>query len=131
MSSEKSETGKTTLDAINEALSGIDDNVIYGTARTLPKDAPWDYTVFGRRRTKLNTGLTSKGCEYDVAVVRENFVPEGMEEKVIGAMRAIPGMAPVTGQSVQYYYDRKPGTNVTVEMMVVTFAKSSKMAPGK
>ena len=114
------------LDDIRAALEGVDDVVLYGTASTLPKDAPWNYTVFGRRKTRVNDNLASTAQEFDVAVVREGYVPEGLEDAVVAAMRTIPGMNPVKGQSVQYMYDRKPGTNLVVEMMVITFARPRK-----
>ena len=61
-----------------------------------------------------------------MSVVRENYVPEGMLERVIDAMRAIPGVKLDAAREVEYVYDVKPGTSRTVEMMIVRFVRGRK-----
>lgn len=115
----------STLDAIRDALAGIDERVYYGTASGLEPGAPWDYTVFSRDSIARSDGRTGETCRYIVAVVREEYIPEGMYGKVVDAMESIPGMR-LSKQDAVYTYDVKPGTKQTVEMMVVRFAKAVK-----
>lgn len=119
---------KTTLDLINDALKTVEDEerVYYGTASKLPQGAPWNYTVFSRNATEPSSNLTSMSDGFIVAIVRENFVPEGMDKAIIDAMRAIPGMRLEADADIEYAYQVKPGTHDTVEMMVIRFKKARK-----
>lgn len=119
---------KPTLDLISEALAGVEERgrVYYGTASKLPKGAPWNYTVFSRAPAKPSGNLTSISDGYEVAVVREGYVPEGLDKRVIDAMGGIPGMRLEADSTIEYAYQVKPGTRDTVEMMVVRFRKARK-----
>lgn len=116
-----------TLDMIKDALATIDgDKVFYGLAAKLGKKDPWNYTVFSRASTDPSDNLTSFSDIYEVAVVREEYVPEGMLFDVLAAVDHIPGLKLAKGRPIEYRYDLKSGTSDTVEMMVVRFAKSRK-----
>lgn len=116
------------LTDIREALAKVDQRVYYGTAAAHPKDARWDYTVYSRATYKPSPDLTSGADAYEVAVVREGFIPEGMLQDVVAAMESIPGMHLRTGAEVTFSYDLRPNTTATVEMMVVPFARAKKRA---
>ena len=113
-----------TLDLIEEALKAIGDPVFYGVAAKLPKSSPWNYTVFSRSATSSGQNRTGYTDLFEVAVVRESYVPDGVLFDVVDAMEAIPGMRLSRSSSVEYRYDVKPGTSDAVEMMVVRFAKA-------
>lgn len=114
-----------TLEKIEAALKEIDPRTYYGTAAKIGRDEPWDYTVFGRESATMNANYTSLTEVYPVAVIRENYVPESMEDAVLAAMRTIPGIKP-TGDVV-YDYMVKPGTTDIVEMMIIRFQRSRKI----
>lgn len=116
----------STLDTIRDTLGKLDRRVYYGTASKLPQGAPWDYTVFSRDTTKPKDQLTGYTERYIVAVVREGYVPEGADREVIAAVEEIPGMRLDRTASIEYLYTVKPGTQDTVEEMVIHFAKAVK-----
>ena len=122
---EYSLTTQTTLELIEQELKKIDPKTFYGTAAKIKRNEPWDYIVFSRENATMNDNLTSISMIYPVAVVRENYVPEGLEDQIILAMRNVPGMKP-TGEIV-FDYMTKPGTSDVVEMMVIRFRKSRKI----
>ena len=117
----------STLDDIRDALAKVDSNVFYGTASKLEGGEPWNYTVFSRDEDAPKDTLGGFTQRYEVAVVRESFVPEGLRDDVIAAVSALPGMRLDREKSVEYVYESKPGASRTVvEMMVVHFAKAVK-----
>lgn len=111
------------LQRIEEKLKELDPNVYYGLADRQNK---WDYIVYARDKTEVNSGLTSKSVHIRVAVVRENYIEEDMEEKLLEAMKAIPGLKK-TQEPVVYTYLKKPNTNTIVEIMEMEFAKAVRM----
>ena len=115
-----------TLDDIKAALTAIDDEVHYGTAFGHDPAKPWDYTVFSREDTEPKDNNTSYSERYMVAVVREDYVPEGMYREVIKAVTALPGVRIDDSQRIEYVYDTKPGGAGVVEMMVMHFRKNVK-----
>lgn len=114
------------LDEIKGALGAIDDDVYYGTALSRNPNAPWNYTVFFRASTDLTGNKTGYRDAFQVAVVREGYIPEDMLQKVIDAMSGIAGMRLSDSQGVEYVYDVKPKTTQTVEMMVLQFCHARK-----
>lgn len=115
----------TILDRIKEALEDVeaDGRVFYGTAASLPSGASWDYTVFSRDKTSVTS--TNFSDRYVVAVVREGYVPVGMDGDVIEALEEIPGLR-FADEDIEYIYDVKPSTNRTIEMMRMVFHKARK-----
>lgn len=114
------------LDEIKQALHGVDDKVMYGTAAAIGEKAPWNYIVYARKKTKFSGNLTSKSAVFQVAVVREEYIPDGVLESVVEAMCSIPGMRLSSDEDVRYVYDTKPKTQLTVEMLVATFSWAQK-----
>lgn len=86
----------------------------------------WNYIVFNRKPTKVNENKTGYSHYYTVNVIRENFVPEGMELRVIEKMLEISGMR-LAGTDFQYTYVEKPNTNAVVEMLSIDFVKAVKV----
>lgn len=125
---DSNETGRTTLDLIADALKHVEDEdrVYYGTASKLPQGEPWNYTVFSRIVTSPNGNNTSFTDAYEVAIVREGFVPEGMDKTVIAAMRTVPGMKLDASHDIEYVPQAKQGTRDPVEMMIIRFVKGRK-----
>ena len=110
---------------IKDALEKVDGNVYYGKAGVLTDRDLWDYTVFSRATLKATGGRTGYTDEFDVAIVRENFIPDGDVDATIAAMLAIPGMR-LAGDEFAYLYDTKPGTDAVLEFVVLRFARARK-----
>ena len=108
------------LEEIKEKLEQIDKNVFYGAVDMSMKETLWNYIVFNR--VKLSPSQNKTGCtaEYAVHIVREDFIPEGLEEEVIEALKTIKGLR-VDGDGGTYDYVTKPSTNNVVEMFSVNF----------
>lgn len=118
----------STLDDIQNALAAVDANVFYGVACGLPEGAPWNYTVFSRDTSTPKDSLTGFSHRYAVAVIREDYVPEGTDVEVIEAMCRIPGMRLDRSRDIEYRYSVKQGSvRTVVEMMVVRFVKAVRL----
>ena len=113
------------LSRINEALESIGPVVFYGMATTLNDGDLWDYIVFSRRTLRTATNKTGYTDLYEVAIVREDYVPEEDVDAVIDAMLGIPGVK-LSGSEFAYEYAMKPNTNTVVEMLVLQFARARK-----
>lgn len=116
-----------TLDDMQAALAKVDGSVYYGVASKVGETDPWNYTVFSRERTSPKDNLTGYSERFMVAVVRENYVPEGMYVDVIDAVTSIPGMKLDRSCDIEYAYTAKPGTRDVVEMMEIRFTKGRKL----
>lgn len=114
------------LDDIFAALKTVDEKTFYGACdRTkITENTPWNYTVFGRDTIEISP--TSKTEIYRVVVVRENYIPDGTDEKIIAAMRAIPGVKLRQNTPARYSYTRKNSTNIICEMLEIEFAHAMK-----
>ena len=108
------------LNDIKEKLEEIDENVFYGAVDNRMKETLWNYTVFNRVKLSPNQHKTGYTAEYAVHIVRENFIPEGLEEEVIEALKAIKGVR-VNSEGGSYDYVTKPSTNTVVEMFSINF----------
>lgn len=119
---------ETTLNAVLDSLKSIsdDEEVWYGVAAKHDPAKPWNYTVFSRDTTGIAKDLTSRSERYLVAVVREEYVPSELLDKVIDAINKIPGFKLDASHEVEYRYDVKPGTKDSVEMMIVRFVRGRK-----
>lgn len=113
------------LEEIKTKLEEIDPNVFYGMADESMNKTRWDYIVFNRSSTKVNTNKTSYSHVYAVNVIRENFVPEGLDVAIIDKMREIAGMR-LADTDIAYNYTEKPNTNTVIEIMTIEFVKSVK-----
>jgi hypothetical protein len=114
------------LDDIKNKLLEIDPTVYYGMVDDEMRETVWDYTVFHRKPTKIGANRTGYSYHFSVNVVRENFIPEGLDLEIIAKMLEIPGMR-LAGNDMEYNYIAKPGTNVVVEMLSIDFVKPVKV----
>ena len=113
------------LNEIKEKLEQIDPNVFYGAVHSRMKETLWDYTVFNRKTLKPSTNRTGYSDVFSIHIIRENFIPEGLEEEAIESLLSIPGMKLASNDGV-YDYVTKPGTNTVVEMFSIDFIKPRK-----
>lgn len=110
------------LNQIKEKLLEIDPNVYYGIVDDSIRELRWDYIVFDRQSIRISDNKTSHSCVYSVHIVREDFVPEGLEMEVINKMSEIPGIR-LSGD-MSFEYASKPNTNQTVEMLSIEFVRA-------
>lgn len=115
------------LDVIKEKLQQIDPNVYYGMVDKEVQKNEWDYIVFDRAPLKIKPDKTGCSDYYDVHIVRENYIPEGIDIDVIKKMQEIPGMK-VSDEDCTYDYVQKQNTNIVVEMLTIRFVKARKWA---
>lgn len=113
------------LDDIKNKLKEIDSNVFYAMVDTSVKDTVWDYIIFERNALSVNANKTGYSEEYTVRIIREEFIPEGVEIEVIDKMLEIPGMRLKSDGGI-YEYVQKPNTNIVVEMFSVGFVRPKK-----
>lgn len=113
------------LDDIQSKLLEIDKCVFYGTAERLDRNSPWDYIVFSRRVMRQNSAKTGYADVFEVAIVREEFIPDGLPEKVIETVTSIRGVRLSDREGI-YDYAVKPNTTDTVEMLVLEFVRPRK-----
>ena len=108
------------LNEIKEKLEEFDRNVFYGAVDNSMKETLWNYTVFNRVKLSPSQNRTGFTAEYAVHIVREDFIPEGLEEKVMAALSSIKGVRiDINGGS--YDYVTKPSTDTVVEMFSINF----------
>jgi hypothetical protein len=113
------------LNDIQEKLKEIDNNVFYGMVDNSMNETLWNYIVFNRNKLSINQNKISNSEYYSIHIIRENFIPEGLEEEVINKMIEINGFR-VAGDGT-YNYVEKPNTNVVVEMFSIDFVRPKKV----
>lgn len=113
------------LDDIKKKLQEVDSKVYYAAVDLSVKDTVWDYIVFERSALRVNANKTGYTEEYTLRIIREEFIPEGLEIEVIEKMLEIPGMR-LKSDGGTYEYVPKPNTNNVVEMFSVGFVRSKK-----
>lgn len=113
------------LDEIMAKLEEVDPDVFYGSASRFDRSKPWDYIVFSRMAMRPNSRRTGYADVFEVAIVREGFIPDGLAELLISGMEEIRGVR-VLEEDFRYDYAVKPGTSDTVEMLVLRFARARK-----
>lgn len=112
------------LNEIRAQLEGLGKKVFYG--RVNSDEDIWDYIVFGRKNYEVTGTNNQDHTEYFfVAIIQEDYIEEGMAEKVINAMSAIKGMRVQPGAH-DYDYLLKGKTNAVVEALNLTFYKASR-----
>ena len=112
---------------IKEKLLQIDEHVYYGLVPdNVSLDDEWNYIVFGQSRMRKSgtSGNDLNGYWY-VAIVRENFIPDDDIKNVLEKMYEISGLRLADGD-YEYVYNLKGGTNIVVEVVVLTFTKMKK-----
>lgn len=85
----------------------------------------WNYIVFNRVSLAPNENRTGYTEKYIVNIIRENYIPEGLELQVINKMLEIAGMKLSSGDGV-YTYLEKQNTNIVIEMFSVEFVRAKK-----
>lgn len=110
------------IDEIKKALQEVESKVYYGVGRFQGR-TDWDCIVFGRRRSEKTASGAGKSKRWFVAMVKEDFIPEDMEEKVIKAMQTL-GFKESSGGAT-YDYVEKTGETV-VEIGTIEFVKTEK-----
>jgi hypothetical protein len=113
------------LDDIKNKLEEVDPKVYYGMVDDEVMETVWDYTVFNRTKLKSTGNKTGYTDGYDVHIVRENFIPEGVDLSVIEKMLEIDGMR-LAGEDGSYSYVQKANTNIVVEMLTLHFVRARK-----
>jgi hypothetical protein len=115
------------LEDIQQKLLEIDSKVFYGKADGKKIENEWNYIVFMRKRLSYDAQKNSFSDKFIVAVIREDFIPEGLENDVIEAMRTINGMR-LSSTDGEYSYVTKPNTNTVVEILTLEFVRARKRA---
>lgn len=113
------------LDDIKNKLQEIDRKVYYAAVDMAVKETVWDYIIFERSALSVNANKTGYTEEYTVRIIREEYIPEGLEIEVIEKMLEIPGMR-LKSDGGTYEYVQKPNTNVVIEMFSVGFVRPKK-----
>lgn len=113
------------LDDVKNALESVDPNVYYGMADLLPEGVLWDYIVFWRGNLRSTGGRTGKAKGFQVAIVRENFIPEETIDAVIESMESIAGMR-LAGNEFPFDYIRNPKSGAVSEVLLLSFSKPGK-----
>lgn len=113
------------LDDIKNKLEEIDERIYYGMVDDEVRETVWNYIVFNRSTLSANQNRTGYSDYYDVHIVRENFVPEGVDLEIIEKMLEIGGMR-LASSDGSYNYVLKPNTNIVVEMLTLHFVRARK-----
>lgn len=112
------------LNEIKEALEQFGLPVYYG--QSTHKNSNWNYFVFKRSHTK-KAGKSE--CDfvqyYQVAIIHEDFIPEGFEFDVIKAVKEATGLR-LADSDFSYNYTLKNETDLVVEILIIEFAKARK-----
>lgn len=105
---------------------GVIEEVLYGTAHTHEEVKPWNYIVFNKEKLKKGgTSNTDLTYYWNVAIVHEEYIPEGLEETVINKMSEIKGLRLADGD-MPIEYLTKGDSNMVVELLQISFVKTKK-----
>jgi hypothetical protein len=113
------------LEDIEAKLKEIDPNVFYGMVDNSMRETQWNYIVFARDGIRASTNKTGFSYVFNVSIIRENFIPEGLEVDVINKMQEISGIR-FSQNEASYEYIEKPNTNIVIEMVTLQFVKPLK-----
>lgn len=111
------------LNEIESKLKEVEKAVYYGLA---DERNQWNYIVFSRKKMTRSQNKTGNTMYYSVAIVRENYIEEGIEEKIIKKLEEIPGMKRAQND-ISYSYVKKPNTNIVIEVAEIIFCKAVKI----
>lgn len=113
------------LEEIESKLMEVDPLVFYGRVDEAKVTKDWNYTVFMRKSLGVGAQKKEYSDRFIVAIIRENYIPEGIDTTVIDKMCEIPGMR-VAKSDCPYTYTQKPGTNTVVEVLTMEFVRARK-----
>ena len=106
-------------DALIELDGFSDSSVFYGVAKeTDATKNVWNYIVFNRDVMKMNNNKTSFTFLYEVNIVQENYIQEGLIQDVINKMSDI-GLR-ITDEPPEFSYVKKDD-GTTVEILRLNF----------
>ena len=107
------------LNEIRDVLESLNMGPVnYGCIANDPGE--WNYIVFARRNmSRAGTSKVDYNRYYTVAIVHEDYIPEGTEAKAMKALENIKGLK-VAGDDIQYDYTTKKGSGTIVEMAIIT-----------
>lgn len=112
------------LEDIEAKLKEIDNHVFYGMADDSVRETKWDYTVFNRSNIKYPGNKTAATDYFDVHIIRENYIPDGLDALVVEKLCALPGVR--LGGDGTFNYVQKPNTNIVIEMLTIPFMRARK-----
>ena len=110
---------------IEAKLKEIDPNVFYGMVDNGMMDTVWDYIVFNRSHIAHSSNKTAASDYFDVHIIRENYIPDGIDTLIINALCQLEGVK-LAGNDCTFTYVQKPNTNVVVEMLTIHFVRARK-----
>lgn len=115
------------LSDIEQKLKEIDPVVFYGCVDADSEEIKncWNYIVFNRVKLRTSSDKTSYVDVIEVHIVREEYVPDGIDVEVTEKLRSIPGVKRSSDDGT-YEYTRKPNTGNVVEMLTLTFTRARK-----
>lgn len=120
---------RKSLEELTEESGGIMQGVYYGrcTEKEMKK---WNMFVFRRTKTtKNNSAKVDFQTFYEVAVIRENYIPEGYVQKVIDKLQTQDEEGTklkATADDIQYAYSFKGNTSVVLEAAFIQFVHPEK-----
>ncbi len=110
---------------IEAKLREIDPNVYYGMVDESQNETVWDYIVFNRTTLRHSANKTGMTDYFDVHIIRENYIPEGIDAQVIQSLCELEGVR-VAGNDATFQYVQKPNTNIVIEMLTIPFLRARK-----
>lgn len=99
--------------------------VYYGLVDESQREMVWDYFVFNRRTLKHLGNKTGVSEYFDVHIIRENYIPEGVADEIIETICSIPGVRR-TAEDCTFQYSQKPNTNIVLELLTIPFVRARK-----
>lgn len=113
------------IDKIKNALSELDDRVLYGVCKKKNSDT-WDCLVIRKERlAKSGTSGLDESYYISVRIVRENIIPDGLEHEVVKKMKNAGFRR--TSKDIEYDYTVDSSETV-VEIATIEFVKPAKRA---
>ena len=113
------------LTDIEAKLKEIDPNVYYGMVDESQAETFWNYIVFNRVSINHSANKTAATDRFEVHVIRENYIPDGLEDEVVSKLMEIPGVR-LTSEDSTFDYVQKPNTNIVVEMITIPFLRAKR-----
>lgn len=112
------------LEEVKNKLKEADPLVFYGMVDETEITLAWNYTVFMRTALSSSTNKTGYSDRLKVVIIRENFIPEGLDVEVIEKMNEIGWR--LASPDCPYEYVKNPNTNTVVELLTMEFVKARK-----
>ena len=112
------------FEQIEQCLAQFNMPVYYGRSFAKAND-DWNYFVFNRQYiNKAGTSRCDINYQYQVHIIMENYIDEDLEIQVIKALQNETKLK--LAEQGQFNYVTKGGTDIVVEMLTLTFTRTSK-----